>query len=84
MAELQNRWPQFTLWSVFVLTTIAAVLVAACTGAFGRGVQISTVFGVSFAIWAALAFVAVVPPLLLLTLGVEQFARRLFRKNRKG
>ena len=42
MAEPEKRWPQFTLWSMFVLTAVMAVLAAACTGAFGEGIQIGS------------------------------------------
>jgi purine-cytosine permease-like protein len=36
--EPPRRWPRFGLWSILVVTTFAAIVAAAATGAFGVAV----------------------------------------------
>ena len=66
MVDPENRWAQFTLWSIFVLTTVAAVLAAACTGAFGQTTRTISLRVLSGACFATLAVIVIVPPCLFL------------------
>ena len=69
---IKHRWPQFSLGAVFLATTIAGVLIAACTGAFGQVLQIVSLAGCL----AALATLVAVPPVIFLGAGIEWLTRR--------
>ena len=60
MTESFPRWPRFPLWSVFALTTVVAVLVAACAGWFGLACKIIAIALVVFLLAVALQFIAAV------------------------
>ena len=67
-SEPCRRW-QFSLWSIFVLTTIAAVVAAAVTGAFGIAVA-QAILGCVICLLIILAeaiFVAILALFLVLT-----------------
>ncbi len=72
-SESKHRWPQFTLGSIFVITTVVAVAVS---GALGQAVKWTTLFMVCYV-------VLLVPPTVLFLAAAGAFSRDLTDERQK-
>jgi hypothetical protein len=83
MTGTNHRWPQFSLWSIFVLTTFVSLLLAAGLAVSRELVQVllGSVFVPTCVITSAVLFMLL--PLVLFSAGWDWMIRHLFGGKRK-